>query len=184
MLTAATLQLNMKPHRASLCFHIDQTTSTNPCKTQETHFLSKNKLILSEDKTLKWSYLVNFSCEICQSIVTTQKASIYLISLWTPLTSSSFISSQCANNVLSSGSYLNCFIFRKIKKIQIIIFNNAGLLACCCYAQLNLIYLITIKNCENLFSRSTITEYNPKVTEVFLLAININSNIAPSALIS
>ena len=63
MLTAATLQLNMKPHRASLCFHIDQTTSTNPCKTQETHFLSKNKLILSEDKTLKWSYLVNFSCE-------------------------------------------------------------------------------------------------------------------------
>ena len=41
-------QLNMKPHRASLCFHIDQTISTNPCNEP---FLSKNKLILSEDKT-------------------------------------------------------------------------------------------------------------------------------------
>ena len=46
---SSNTQLNMKPHRASLCFHIDQTTSTNPCKAQETHFLSKNKWILSED---------------------------------------------------------------------------------------------------------------------------------------
>ena len=165
---SSNTQLNMKPHRASLCFHIDQTTSTNPCKTQETHFLSKNKLILSEDKTLKWSYLVNFSCECNLSKHSHSTESLHLSHL--------ILNPTCFIFILLLTICKFCIAIRQQpellyfsndlkKNIYKLLFTKQ----CCwcwilfCSAQIN---LITIKICENLFSRSIITEYNPRVTSV------------------